>query len=224
MSPHQGRGRFITFEGADGAGKSVQAARLAKRLETLGVEVVETREPGGSPQAEALRDLLLSGGASDFGPTGEALLFAAARIDHIDKTIGPALARGAWVISDRFADSTRAYQGAAGNVDRELIATLERVVVGDCKPDLTIVLDAPIEVARARAEARRKDRVADRFEQEGAAFQRALREAFLKIAREEPGRCAVVDASRNEAEVSEAVWRIVSERLGAFLPATARAP
>jgi len=127
-------GRFITLEGGEGAGKSVQARRLAARLSEAGLTVVLTREPGGSPGAEALREVILSGGAARYGAIGEAILFSAARIDHIDATIAPALKRGEWVVSDRFLDSTRAYQGAAGRLDPELVASLERVAVGLCRP------------------------------------------------------------------------------------------
>ena len=137
----QARGRFITLEGGEGVGKSVQAGRLEKRLAGLGLDVVRTREPGGSPGAEALREAILSGFAADFDPAGQALLFAAARVDHLDKTIVPALARCAWVVSDRFADSTRAYQGAAGNLPVAFIASLERLTVGPNQPDLTLILD-----------------------------------------------------------------------------------
>jgi dTMP kinase len=208
------RGRFITLEGGEGAGKSVQARALSRRLEGLGVEVVTTREPGGSPYAEALREIILSGEAARFGPAGEALLFSAARIDHIDRTIEPALARGAWVVSDRFADSTRAYQGAAGKLDATFIARLERVAVGDRRPDLTLILDLAPEQGLVRAALRRDaGEAADRFEREGLAFHHALREAFLAIARAEPERCVVVDASRDEATVAEAIWDAVRARL-----------
>ena len=213
------RGRFITFEGGDGAGKSLQAGRLADRLERIGLKVVRTREPGGSPRAEALRELLLSGAAKHFGPTGEALLFGAARIDHIDQTIRPALEAGAWVVCDRFADSTRAYQGAAGHVDGQFIASLERVVVGDCRPDLTVILDLPVELGFERSRARRGAADADRFEGENAAFHETLRQAFLKIARDEPDRCALIDASLAPGLVSQAIWGEVERRLGAALPA-----
>jgi dTMP kinase len=196
-----GRGRFITLEGGEGAGKSTQAKLLAQRLEGMGISVIVTREPGGSPGAEWLRDFILSGEAAPFGPAGEAILFSAARIDHVDHTIAPALARGAWVISDRFADSTRAYQGAAGKLDPALIASLERVAIGDVRPDLTLVLEA------------------DRFEREGEAFHEALRQAFLDIARAEPRRCAVIDADRPAQEVEQAIWASVCERLGQALGA-----
>ena len=208
------RGRFITLEGGEGAGKSTQVQLLAQKLEPMGISVVVTREPGGSPGAEALRDVILSGKAAPFGPAGEALLFSAARIDHIDQTIAPALNRGAWVICDRFADSTRAYQGAAGSLDPALIASLERVAVGDMKPDLTLILDLATEKGLARAAARRGSMgKADRFEREGALFHETLRQAFLDIARAEPQRCAVIDADKSPEEVAQAIWTCVRERL-----------
>jgi len=217
MDP-RAKGRFITLEGGEGVGKSTQAQLLAKKLELMGVAVVVTREPGGSPGAEVLREVILSGAAAPFGPAGEAILFSAARIDHIDHTIAPALDRGAWVICDRFADSTRAYQGAAGKLDPALIASLERVAVGDVRPDLTLVLDLAPEKGLARAAARRgKDAGADRFEREGAAFHETLRQAFLAIARAEPERCAVIDADRPPHEVAQAIWACVRERLGSAL-------
>jgi len=213
------RGRFITLEGGEGAGKSTQAQFLAERLASLGFDVVVTREPGGSPGAEALREVILSGRAAPFGAAGEAILFSAARIDHVDRTIAPALARGAWVVCDRFADSTRAYQGAAGKVDPTLIATLERVAVGAVRPDLTLILDLPPEKGLARASARRgvAGGRADRFEREGPSFHETLREAFLDIARAEPRRCAIIDADRPPREVADAIWACVRARLARAL-------
>jgi dTMP kinase len=225
MTVAPARGRFITLEGGEGAGKSVQARRLAGRLRELGIGVTLTREPGGSPGAEALRELILSGSASGFGPVGEALLFSAARIDHIDQTIGPALLRGDWVVCDRFADSTRAYQGAAGNVDRQLLASLERVAVGGCRPDLTLILDVPVAIGLERAASRRGDGdEADRFEREGQAFHETLRQAFLDIARTEPDRCAIIDASAVEDDVAEAIWSAVRQRLAEALQRKAPGP
>jgi dTMP kinase len=211
-------GRFITLEGGEGAGKSVQARRLAERLRGLGFGVVLTREPGGSPDAEILREVVLSGAAARFGAIGEALLFSAARIDHIDKTIAPALKRGDWVVCDRFADSTRAYQGAAGQLDPDLLASLERVAVGDCRPDLTLILDLPVVDGLARAAARRGvGEAVDRFEGESLDFHETLRQAFLAIARAEPERCAVIDAGATEDEVGAAIWSVVSARLAEAL-------
>jgi dTMP kinase len=208
------KSRFITLEGGEGAGKSVQAKRLAERLAALGLAVVQTREPGGSPGAEALREAILTGFAAGFGPAAQALLFAAARVDHLDKTILPALKSGAWVVSDRFADSTRAYQGAAGNLPPDFIAGLERLTVGAARPDLTLILDLPPEVGLKRAEQRRQGRGgADRFESESLAFHQTLRRAFLDIAAAEPWRCVVVEAGGSEAEVAAAIWSAVEARL-----------
>jgi dTMP kinase len=208
------RGRFITFEGGEGTGKSTQARLLAARLEHEGITTVLTREPGGSPFAEELREAILSGAAAPVGPAGEALLFSAARVDHLDQTIRPALDHGAWVICDRFADSTRAYQGAGGNLDLEMIRALERVVVGSTRPELTLILDMPVEKGLARARARRGSAAGpDRFEGEGEAFHGALRQAFLDIARSEPGRCVVINADAPQADVERAIWVRVRERL-----------
>lgn len=207
------RGRFITLEGGEGAGKSVQAKRLEARLVALGLAVVGTREPGGSPGAEALREAILTGFAADFTPAGQALLFAAARLDHLDQTIVPALTNGVWVVSDRFADSTRAYQGAAGNLPPEFIACLERLTVGANQPDLTLILDLPPEVGLKRAAERRQTGPVDRFESEGLLFHQTLRQAFLDIAAAEPWRCIVIDADRSENEVAAAIWSTVETRL-----------
>ena len=209
----QARGRFITLEGGEGVGKSVQAKRLESRLAALGLKVVRTREPGGSPGAEALREAILSGFAAGFSAAGQALLFAAARVDHLEKTILPALVRGAWVVSDRFADSTRAYQGAAGSLPPEFIAALEGLTVGPHRPDLTLILDLEPEIGLRRATERRQATPADRFESEGLAFHQTLRRAFLDIAAAEPGRCAVVDAGGSEDEVAAAIWSAVEARL-----------
>jgi dTMP kinase len=208
------KGRFITLEGGEGVGKSVQAKRLEDRLAALGLNVVRTREPGGSPGAEALRGAILSGFAAEFGPAAQALMFAAARVDHLDRTILPALASGAWVVSDRFADSTRAYQGAAGNLPPDYISGLERLTVGANGPDLTLILDLEPEVGLERAAKRRQGRGrADRFESEGLSFHRTLRRAFLDIAAAEPWRCAVIDAGGSEDEVAAAIWSTVEARL-----------
>ena len=219
------RGRFITLEGGEGAGKSTQLRLLVSRLQQRGIEVVATREPGGSPKAEALRDVLLSGAAARFGPRGEAILFSAARIDHVDNTIEPALARGAWVVSDRFADSTRAYQGALGKLDRRLILELERIAVANARPDLTIFLDIPPEAGLLRVSKRRNGEPADRFEAEGIEFHAELRKAFRDIAKEEPQRCAIVNALAPEDDVAAAIWREVEKRLlqeGSSKPRRAR--
>lgn len=207
------RGRFITFEGGEGVGKSTQLSRLAKHLRACGLEVVTTREPGGTPKAEFLREALLSGRIAPMGALAEAALFAAARIDHVDTLIEPALARGAFVLSDRFADSTRAYQGARGGVDAKQIELLERAAVGQTRPDLTIILDLPPQDGLARAARRRQDGVApDRFEAEDDAFHDGLRRAFLDIAAAEPERCCVVNAAMPVEETARAIRQLVSVR------------
>jgi dTMP kinase len=207
------RGRFITFEGGEGSGKSTQVASLVKRLTTLGLAVMATREPGGSPGAEAVRHVLLSGAAQPLGAHAEAILFAAARDDHVSQTIRPALERGKWVVSDRFADSTRVYQGVVSNVDPRVIARLEQLTVGDTRPDLTLVLDVPAEVGLARATRRRGSGAGDRFEAETLDFHKKLREAYLELAAREPERCAVIDAARAPDKVGDAVWAVVNARL-----------
>lgn len=207
-----GLGRFITFEGGEGAGKSTQVLRLAEQLKQAGIDVVVTREPGGSARAEALRGILLSGRIKELGPFAEAVLFAAARNDHLRATIRPALERGDWVLCDRFADSTRAYQGTLGDLDPELVRTLEEAVVEDTVPDLTIILDLPAEVGMARARARGGSDPADRFEAEGMAFHEGLRRAFLEIAASEPKRCVVIDAQADPDRIAQRVWRVVSAR------------
>ena len=207
------KGKFITFEGGEGAGKSTQVERLARKLKAIGLGVVVSREPGGSAGAEAIRHVLLSGAAKPLGPHAEAILFAAARADHLRQTIRPALERGQWVISDRFADSTRIYQGVLGNVDARLIARLEKVTVGDSAPDLTIILDIAPEVGLARATKRRGDAPVDRFEGEALDFHRKLREAYLELAEREPARCVIIDAGADPATVAEFVWSAVNNRL-----------
>jgi dTMP kinase len=207
------RGRFITFEGGEGTGKSTQARLLAQRLAAEGIDAVLTREPGGSAGAEIIRHVVLSGAAKPFGPGAEAILFAAARDDHLSETIRPALRRGVWVISDRFADSTRIYQGVLGQVDRDLIRALERIVVGSDRPDLTIILDVPAEVGLERAAARRGAGAADRFEAETIEFHAALREAFRALAAAEPKRCVLIDSTLPPAEVAVRIWRLVQKRL-----------
>ena len=209
------RGRFITFEGGEGAGKSTQVRRLTARLRERGLDVVATREPGGSPGAEAIRDLVLKGEADRWSPTTETLLMYGARRDHIERTILPALERGAWVICDRFADSTRAYQGGAGGVDPAFISALETYLLADVRPDLTLVFDLPVEVGLARAEAfaASAGHAETRFESKGLAFHERLRAAFLAIAAAEPGRCAVIDAAGDIENVEVQVWEEVSGRL-----------
>jgi len=205
------RGRFITFEGGEGAGKSTQVQRLAARLTAQGYEVVKTREPGGSPGAESIRDIVLRGDADRWSPVTETLLMYAARRDHIERVIRPALARGAWVVCDRFADSTRAYQGAAGGTDPGLIAALETYILEATKPDLTLVFDLPVSVGLERAYARAGSEM--RFESKGIAFHERLREGFGAIAAAEPERCAVIDAADTIDSVEAQVWSAVATRL-----------
>ena len=214
------RGRFITFEGGEGAGKSTQARLLAERLRSVGHGVVETREPGGTKRGEQIRDLLLSGKARQYGPTGEAVLFCAARDDHVRDVIRPALDRGEWVVCDRFADSTVAYQGAAGGVRPTLIRALNRVAVGETRPDLTVILDLPADAGLERAQARNTESAGDagngevdRFEGMSGRFHEALRAGFLQIAADAPDRCIVIDAQEAESAVAEEVWNAVVERL-----------
>ena len=205
------RGRFITFEGGEGAGKSTQVRRLAERLAGLSVQALTTREPGGSPGAEAVRALLVIGEADRWSATAETLLLYAARADHLERAIRPALADGAWVLCDRFADSTRAYQGAAGGANEELIAALEDAVLGDTRPDLTLILDLPAQAGLARAESRGGAEA--RFESKGVGFHERLRDRFLAIARAEPERCVLIDAAQTPDEVEAAIWAAVSVRL-----------
>jgi dTMP kinase len=214
-------GRFITFEGGEGAGKSTQAALLARRLEEAGIDVVVTREPGGSPGAEAIRHVLLSGAAKPLGPHAEAILFAAARDDHVQHKIRPALDAGKWVICDRFADSTRVYQGVLGNVEAPLISGLERIAVGETRPDLTLILDIKPKVGLARAARRRGTGRADRYEAEALTFHERLRAAYRELAQREPERCVLVEVSGRPEHVAEIVWEVVSARLE---PGLAAAP
>jgi dTMP kinase len=215
------RGFFITLEGGEGTGKSTQVSHLLRNLREAGMAAIATREPGGSPGAEILRKLLLSGRVAPLGPAAEAILFAAARIDHIDTTIAPALVAGTWVVSDRYADSTRAYQGARGQVDPRFFRALERITLGNVRPDLTLILDLPVVEGLARAAARRTAGEApDRFEREDLAFHQTLRGAFLSIAMAEPARCIVIDAAGSEDEVAQAIFEAVFNRL--IVPATVK--
>lgn len=206
-------GRFITLEGGEGAGKTTQIVRLAEWLRAGGREVVTTREPGGAAGAEMIRKLLVEGPAERWdGPT-EALLHYAARRDHLRSTVWPALGRGAWVISDRFADSTRAYQGYGHGLDLALLARLHDVAIGEFEPDLTLILDLPIDIGLARAAARRGSET--RYESLPRDFHERVHAGFRAIAKSAPRRCAVVDASADIDTIATAIARIVAERLGA---------
>lgn len=202
------RGRFITLEGGEGAGKSTQARRLAARLAGAGLAVLRTREPGGTPGAERIRSLLLGHGPWD--PVAEAMMMFAARREHVVRVIRPFIAAGGWVVCDRFADSTLAYQGAQG-LAREVWAGLAGIALDGFAPDLTLVLDLPPELGMARAAARSG---ADRYERMGPAFHVAVRAGFLRIAAAEPARCMVLDAAGDADAVAGAIARAVDARLG----------
>lgn len=213
------RGRFITFEGGEGTGKTTQIRRLGERLRAEGLDVVETREPGGTPGAEIVRRTVLSGRVAALGPFAEALLMNAARDDHLSEVIRPALAAGKWVLCDRFLDSTRAYQGMLGGVDQGVLAALEQSVVGATQPDLTLVLDLDPQIALERARAVTACAgEGDRFEDQDLDSHRALRRAFLELAAAEPGRCVVIDASGPADTVAASVWQAVAGRFLATGP------
>ncbi|MCP4935991.1 MAG: dTMP kinase [bacterium] len=208
-------GKFITFEGGEGAGKSTQVRLLSNSLQRHGKKIVMTREPGGSIKAEAIRKLLLEGRVAKFGPFAEALLFSLARDDHLESVIRPTLNKGSWVICDRFMDSTLAYQGAGGNLPASLIRALERTVVGDTIPDLTILIDLPPEIGIGRAQARQKQNTGgdpDRFEAMNMKFHTRLRKAFLDIAENAPDRCVVFDGQAPPDELAKKIWDLVSQR------------
>jgi dTMP kinase len=204
---------FISFEGGEGAGKSTQLKRLALRLTGLGHKVVVTREPGGSAGGESIRDLLVNGPVERWSPMTETLLMYAARRDHLERVIEPALAKGSVVLCDRFHDSTRAYQGAGGGVSQDFITALEQACLGHARPGLTLMLDLPVAAGLARA-AERGDLEA-RFEAKGEAFHARLRSSFLAIAEAEPERCYVIDAAQSIDTVETAIWQIVQAHLAA---------
>jgi dTMP kinase len=219
-----GRGRFISFEGGEGSGKSTQIKKLAERLEAAKLRAIVTREPGGSPGAEIIRHLVLSGMGKLLGPEAETLLFAAARDDHVRTVIQPALAQGTWVLCDRFSDSTRAYQGKVGNVQPGILNAMERVTIGDLKPDLTIILDVPVEVGLKRAAARRGGTAPDRFESEDIKFHQDLRDAYREIASAEPARCVLIDASGDTSTVAASVWTALRDRFFAASTGSVASP
>ena len=203
-------GVFITLEGGEGAGKSTQLKLLEERLVTHEIDIVRTREPGGVPSAETIRDLLVNGETDKWRPLTETLLHFAARHEHISRLVQPALARGQWVLCDRFADSTTAYQGYAQNIDLETIATLYRLAVGNLEPNLTIILDLPVEVGLERAEDRGIG--GTRYEKMGIEFHKRLRDGFLRIAANNPHRCSILDATQSIEEISEYIMALVEER------------
>src|SRR5258705_1801159 len=207
-----GRGRFISFEGGEGSGKSTQIKMLAERLEAAKVRALITREPGGSPGAEIIRHLVLSGMGKLLGADAETLLFAAARDDHVRTIISPALGQGSWVLCDRFSDSTRVYQGRLGHVHPELLNAMERVTIGDLKPDLTFILDVPVEVGMQRTAKRRGTGAPDRFEAEDLRFHQELRDAYRQIATAEPQRCVLIEANSDANTVATRIWAVLRDR------------
>lgn len=204
------QGRFITFEGGEGAGKSTQVDKLRASLEDKGIDVLVTREPGGSPSAENIRSLLVTGAPDRWSPMTEALLHTAARQEHLENTVRPALATGQWVLCDRFFDSTMAYQGYAQGLGKHIVEQLNAMVVKETIPDLTLVFDLPVEQGLARTQGRGGNE--DRYERMGQSFHETLRSAFLDIVRENAGRCELVDATLSIDDIAERVWTIVGAR------------
>lgn len=225
-APQASRARFITFEGGEGVGKSTQVKRLLHSLQQHSISAVRTREPGGTPKAEAIRSFILQGRSESWGAGAEAVLFAAARYDHVSQLIAPNLRAGTWVLSDRFHDSTRAYQGLTGGVDTRLIEALERLALDGHSPDLTIILDMePEQAFRRVAERAIEDGLAltgDRFEKEEIDWHKRLRQGFLAIARDNPERCVVLSAAQSEDALEAEIWRVITARfpeLGEETPA-----
>ena len=204
--------RFITLEGGEGAGKSTQAKRLAARLEARNIYCIVTREPGGSPGAEEIRKLVVEGAPGRWDVLTETLLLYAARADHVAQTIAPAMVQGRWVISDRFADSTFVYQGIGRGLEEEKIASIGQAVLGPFAPDLTLVLDLPVDAGLKRAHSRAGKET--RFEQFDVAFHQRLRDGFLELTVREPQRCVLIDATGTTDEVEEKIWRAVATRFG----------
>jgi len=205
------QGRFITFEGGEGTGKSTQAARLVERLRARDLDVVQTREPGGSPGAEDIRAIALNGETNRWSPMTETLLMFAARSDHLERTIRPALEAGRWVVCDRFADSSRAYQGVGGGTPAEFIESLDAAIVGETQPDLTLMFDLPVQVGLERAFGR--GLFETRFESKGLEFHERLRRGFLEIAARHPERCVIIDADGDQDAVATRVWTAVEAGL-----------
>jgi dTMP kinase len=215
-TPQRRSARFITFEGGEGVGKSTQVRRLLNNLADRSVEAVRTREPGGTPKAEAIRSFILQGRSEPWGAGSEAVLFAAARLDHVTQLIAPNLEKGTWVVSDRFCDSTRAYQGLTGGVGDRLIDALENLALDGYSPDLTIILDMDPNTAFRRVEQRAVEDglqvTGDRFEKEDLDWHRRLRQNFLDIARNNEDRCVVIPAEQGEDDLEKAIWSVVSNR------------
>lgn len=222
MPETSARGRFITFEGGEGVGKSTQIKLLAKRLRDAGIDVLTTHEPGGTPAGQLVRALVLADATKPFGPNADALLMAAARRDHVRSKIAPALAGGIWVLCDRFMDSTRVYQVMLEGADADLADSLEMITVAGTRPDLTIILDLDPEIAMTRVRARGGDD-ADRFDSGALAVHKTLRKGFLSIAETAPERCSVIDAGGAADTVAAAVWDCVRDRFTLQDAATKRA-
>ena len=212
MSDNAG-GLFITLEGGEGAGKSTQVARLKALIETRGHKCIATREPGGAPGAEMIRKLLVEGPAERWDGVTEALLHFAARREHLRTTVLPAIGQGTWVVSDRFADSTMAYQGCGHGIDRAMLGTLYDVAVGDFRPDLTLILDLPVETGLQRAASRRGTET--RYESLPREFHERVRKGFLDIAEADPARCAVIDATAGIDDIARAIEAALDKHLGA---------
>ncbi len=212
----KGNARFITFEGGEGVGKSTQVRQLLARLNDCSISAVCTREPGGTPKAEAIRSFILEGHSQSWGVGAEAVLFAAARLDHVTQLVAPNLESGNWVISDRFHDSTRAYQGLTGGVDPKLIDALEELALNGYVPQLTILMDmdpkAAFERVEQRSAAQGMSVSPDRFENEDLEWHQRLRKGFLEIAKNNPERCFIVDAQGDELEIAEKIWEIVKKQ------------
>jgi dTMP kinase len=214
--PAPSAARFITFEGGEGVGKSTQVKRLLVKLGRSSIQAIRTREPGGTPRAEAIRAFILQGRSESWGPGAEAVLFSAARLDHVNQLIAPNLASGKWVISDRFHDSMRAYQGLTGGVDDKLIGALEDLALNGHTPDLTIVLDMDPEAAFRRVEERELEgalaATGDRFEKEDLEWHQKLRQAFLAIAESNRDRCVVIPANQSEDALEQEIWDTLLRR------------
>ena len=214
--PAKAAARFITFEGGEGVGKSTQVKRLLVRLNRMDIEAVRTREPGGTPKAEAVRAFILQGRSESWGAGAEAVLFAAARYDHVSSLIAPSLNSGKWVISDRFHDSTRAYQGLTGGVDDKLIRGLETLALDGHQPDITFILDMDPATAFASVNSREIEKAlaatGDRFEKEDLEWHRRLRQSFLAIAKANPERCIVLPAGQSEDALEQEIWDTLIRR------------
>lgn len=214
------RGKFISFEGGEGGGKTTQLNFLYDTLKSIDIDVIQTREPGGSKGAEEIRNLLVEGPPERWDAVTETLLHCAARRDHIKTTILPALEKGLWVLTDRFSDSTMAYQGYGHGVNKKALQNLQQFVAGTMQPDMTIILDLPVKVGLARAEKRATQQInnnngqEDRYERMGADFHERLRKGFLNIAKNNRKRCIIIDTTRSVEEIQSTIQRLVFKKFG----------